>query len=83
MGTLINSADLDEMQHNAAFHQHLHCLLRLKQSSGTEIHHDLENSTCDPFKCTMSSPILIVAICMGKSIRIQRVNNIYYHIRQS
>ena len=31
--------------HNAAFHQGLHCLLRSKQSSGTEIHHDLENST--------------------------------------
>ena len=34
------------MQHNAAFHQGLHCLLRLKQSLGTEIHHNLENSTC-------------------------------------
>ena len=26
MGTLTNSEDLDEMQHNAAFHQDLHCL---------------------------------------------------------
>ena len=25
-----NSEDPDEMKHNAAFHQHLHCLLRLK-----------------------------------------------------
>ena len=46
MGTLTNSEDPDEMQHNAAFHQGLHCLLRLKQQ--TEIHHNLENSTCDP-----------------------------------
>ena len=44
MGTLANSEDTDEMQHNAAFHQGLHCLLRLKQPSWTEIHHDLETS---------------------------------------
>ena len=62
------------MQHNAAFHWGLHCLLRLKQSSGTEVHHSLENSTCDPFKYTMGRSINIVSICMGKSIRIQRVN---------
>ena len=34
MGTLANSEDPDEMQHNAAFHQGLHCLLEIKQSSG-------------------------------------------------
>ena len=61
------------MQHSAAFHQDLHCLLRLKQLSGTVIHHNLENSTCDPLKYTVGSPILIVSVCMGKSIRIQRV----------
>ena len=37
-GTLANSKDPDEMQHNAAFHQGLHCLLRLKQLSETDIH---------------------------------------------
>ena len=41
--------------------------------SETEIHHNLKNSTCDPLKNTMGSPILIVLICMGKYIRIQRV----------
>ena len=61
MGTLANSEDPDEMQHNAAFHQGLYCLLRLKQSSGTEIHH-LEKSTCDPLKYTIGSPILSVSI---------------------
>ena len=61
------------MQHIAAFHQNLHCLLRLKQPSGTEILHNLENSNCDPFEYSMGSPMLIVSICMGKSIRIQRV----------
>ena len=47
MGILANSEDPDEMLHNAAFHQGLHYLLQLKQPSGTEIHHNLENSTCD------------------------------------
>ena len=73
-GTLANSEDPDEMQHYAAFHQGLHCLQRLKQPLGTQIHHNLENSTCDPLKYTMSTSILIVSICMGNSIRIQRVS---------
>ena len=74
MGTLANSEDPDEMQQKAAFHQGMHCLLRLKQPFGTEIHHHSETSTCDPLKCTMGSPMLIVSICMGKSIRIQKVS---------
>ena len=69
-GTLSNSEDQDEMQNDAALHQGLHCLLSLKQPSGTEIHHNLENSTCSLLKYTMGSPILIVSICMGKLIRI-------------
>ena len=68
MGTLANSKDPDEMQHNAAFHQGLNCLLRLKQSLGTEINQHLENSTCAPLKVQMCSPLLIVSLCMGKSI---------------
>ena len=32
MDTLANSEDPDEMQHNAAFHQGLHCLLRFKMT---------------------------------------------------
>ena len=73
MGTLTDSEDPDEMQHNAAFHQGLRCLLRLKHPSGTEKHYNLETSTCDPLKYKMGYPILIASICMGKSIRIQRV----------
>ena len=72
---LANSEDPDEMQHYAAFHQGLHCLLRLKQPSVTEIVNNLETFTCDPLKCKMGNPILIVLTCMGKSIRIQRVNS--------
>ena len=32
--TLANSIDPDEMQHKAAFHLCLHCLVRLKQPRG-------------------------------------------------
>ena len=61
MGTLANSDDPDEMQHNAAFHQGLHCFLTLKQPSETEIYHNLAKTKFD----TMGSPILIVSIYMG------------------
>ena len=64
-GSFAKSEDPDEMQHNAAFHQHLHCLPRLKQPLGTE-HHNLEKSTCDPLKCTIGSPILIVSSMDGQ-----------------
>ena len=77
MGTLTNSEDPDEMQHHAAFHQGLHCLLRLKRPSGTEIHHNLVTSNCDALKYKMGNPILFVSICIGKLVRIQRVND--YH----
>ena len=73
-GPLANCEDPDEMRHNAAFHQGLHILLGLKQSSGIEIHRNLENSRFGPLMYVMGSPMLIVSICMGKSIRIQRVN---------
>ena len=48
---MANSEDPDEMQLIAAFHQGLHCLLRLKQPSGSKIHSNLETTTtCDPSK---------------------------------
>ena len=76
MGTLANSED-----QNVAFHQCLHCLLRQIQTSGTEAHSYLEISTCNPFKGTMDNLILIVFICMGESIRIQRAKqNIFLFI---
>ena len=42
--------DPDEMQPNAAFHQGLHFLLRLKQPLGTEIEHNLEKIYLWPLK---------------------------------
>ena len=68
--TLANSADSDEMQHNAAIHLGLHCLLiELNPPSGTEIYHNLENTTHVPFKYKVGNPILIVSLCI---IRIQK-----------
>ena len=65
-GTLTNSEDTDEMPHKAPFHQGLHCLLRLKQSSGTDIHHFIEILTGNPLKYILiDNSILIVSQCMG------------------
>ena len=36
-GILASSEDSNEMPHNAAFHQGLHCLLRQKRTSEKEI----------------------------------------------
>ena len=38
MGTFTNSEYIDEMPHNAAFHQGLHCLFRLKRFSDKKKH---------------------------------------------
>ena len=54
MGTLANSEDPAEMQHNAAFHQGLLCLLRLKQPTWTEKRQNVKISTCDPLMCTIA-----------------------------
>ena len=40
MDILANSEYPDEMQHHAAFRQGMHCLLKLKQPSRTEIHNN-------------------------------------------
>ena len=60
------------------FNQGLHCLLNIKQPSGTEIHHNLENYTHHPLRFRMGSTIFIVSICMGKTTRIQRVNPFHF-----
>ena len=48
------------MPQNAAFHQGLQCLLKLKQFLGTEGHLDLEIQTCDQFISTINHPRLKV-----------------------
>ena len=37
MRSLVNTEDPDEMSHNVAFYQGLHCLLRQKRSSEEDI----------------------------------------------
>ena len=41
-GTLASSVDPDEMQHKGSA-----LFVKIKQPSGKEIHHNLENTTCD------------------------------------
>ena len=52
---LANSKNPDEI-HTSAFHQGLHCLLRLDQTSGTEINCNSEYATCDPLNYIMDNP---------------------------
>ena len=56
MHTLANSEDQDEMPHNAAFHQGLHCFRRQKGSADKEMHIILKIITCDPLIYTMDYP---------------------------
>ena len=72
------------MQHYAAFHLGLHCLPKypfrgllvykgLKQSSGTEIHLNLEILNCGPLIYTMDHAKFKVPIQTEESIRIGKV----------
>ena len=78
MRTLVNSADPDEMPHNAAFHQDFHCLLRQKRSSEKEIHYFLffffvfffKIITCDPLIYTIDHPNCIVSNQKEESISV-------------
>ena len=47
MCTIANCEDPDEMLQKAAFHQGSHYLIRLKKTSRTETHHNLEDLTFD------------------------------------
>ena len=70
MGTLVYSVDQNEMLHKAAF---IKSLLILKQSSSTKIQFIFEIATCDHLKYKQNTPKFIVSICMGKSIRMKKV----------
>ena len=69
MGTLTNSEDPDEMLHNAAFPQDLHCLLKTK-----EILSFFEITPCDPSIYTMDHPDFIVRRYMENSTGLKWVN---------
>ena len=42
MVTLVNSENPDQKQHNAAFHQCLHCLLRFNNIDGQKYTEDIQ-----------------------------------------
>ena len=75
MSTLANSEDPDEMPHNVAFHQGLHCLPKIKTILGTEVQLYLKIQACDP-QCKMNCPRHIVWNQLEKIISIQRVNRL-------
>ena len=55
-GYFSNSEDPDEMPHNAALHQGLHCLLRQNRSSEKELKYILEIITYGPSIYTTDHP---------------------------
>ena len=69
MHIFANSEDPDEMPHDVAIHQGLHCLPRQKRSSEKEIQFDLEILTCHLSICTMDYSKFIVLNQKEKSTR--------------
>ena len=67
--TLANSEDPDKMQHDAAFHRGLHCLLRLKQPLETEV------LSCQP-RVTVTSCFVYKVITDLESIDYLCINPI-------
>ena len=62
MGTLGNSEDPDEMPHNAAFHQDLHCFLKQNHSSEKETEYFWDIITSPLNMCIMDIlPLLYAA----------------------
>ena len=57
---LANGEDPDDMQHDAAFHHGLHCLLRQNPYSEEIIPYFCEILTCDLSICTMDHCYFIV-----------------------
>ena len=67
MCTLTNGEDPDEMPHDVAFHQGLHCLHRQRRSSEKKYNFYLEIVTCDfsiprpPDKCAYLKIIFLIS----------------------
>ena len=72
IGTFSNREDPDEIPQNAAFCLGLH-FCKVITVFREDKHQNKEILTCDPLKYIMDNPFLIAFNCMGKSIRIQRV----------
>ena len=80
MVTLANSEDQDEMPHNVAFDQSVHCLLRKKQSSEKYIY--FVNKTCYLSIYTMNHPNIIVSNLIESSIGLKRVEPLIHNTRE-
>ena len=72
MGTFTNSEDPDEMPHNAAFLQGLHCLYLGKKSLQTKNTISFKVISQHPNICTMDYPQFIATNQKEESIRTQR-----------
>ena len=73
VNTLAISEDLDEMLHNVAFHQGMHCLLRQNRSLKKEIQYFFGIIACDPSIYTMDHPDFIAYSFMERSTSLKRV----------
>ena len=68
----------DEMTHNVAFHQGLHCLRRQKWSSGKKLQFCLEINTCDLLNFTMGYSKFIASIQKEEFISAFKSSANYY-----
>ena len=69
MSTLANGEDPDEMPHDSAFHQGLHCLLRQNLSSEKETQFYLETITYALSMYTMDYPEFIVLFDFSLTVK--------------
>ena len=75
MGTLTNNEDPDEMSHDAAFHQSLHCFLRQHLYSEKETQYIfLKIISCWPSIYTMNNSDINICFFMENSIGLKRLN---------
>ena len=77
---MVNTEDQGKMPQPMAFHLGLHCLQKIKQSSRTEVHHNLEILTCVLMICTRNHPKFIVTNHMEEYFSIQRDSYMSAHV---
>ena len=77
MGTLENSEDPDEMPHDVAFHQGLHCLQRQCQSSKKVLQYFWEIITGDPSIYTVDHTDFIVCSYIENLVSLKRVRSLH------
>ena len=83
MRTLENSENPDEMLHNAAFYQGLHCSLGQKRYSEKDIQFYLETKICygTPRYIPWTIPSLLYRTSLGKNPFVHKGLKLMYHNR--